>query len=440
LFRGPNGQVVVVTGPGGRTLRDHFEECVAGGLPGVPRDELLGHLRDAADALDELHERCGLRHLGLNPRTIELADNGVRLADFGLVELAWLPRGGSADGLNGRYSDPLLARDPAAATADQYSLALVFAEMLTGVWPLVDGKRGPSGRRGLPRPNLAALAGPDREVIARALADDPGQRFATCRELVQALEEDGPAPEAVEGPALPEGVVLCPAEPFAGQLVALAMNRLQEPAEGPAVLETEYLLGTLLGPTLRLKLTAFREKWEAAVVSQDEDKVVYRVGGSRSFWQACLGRSPALRVAVAFQALSAADGPGTLVTARVEAFAGRSAERALLDEQGREVLTSLGSFLQATEDRRAHERHPFAERVGVYPAASDGAGAPAEGVCRDVSQAGMAYHSPVPPPAGEVYVHFPDSAALAGLAVLARVVRTEPACDGGHLVRLRFVR
>src|SRR5262249_19156701 len=153
---------------------------------------------------------------------------------------------------------------------------------------------------------------------------------------------------------LPEGVALAPAESFAGQLVALAQARPPEPSPGePTVLESEYLLGALLGPTLQLKLTAFREKWEASVVSQAEDSVVFRVGGSRSFWQAFVWQSPALRVAIAFQSLPREKGSDTLVTARVEAFAGGSADRALLAERGQAVLSSLSSFLQVQVDRRA---------------------------------------------------------------------------------------
>src|SRR5207245_7296525 len=47
-----DGQLIIVMELADRNLWDRFKECRGQGLPGIPRDELLGYLREAAEALD----------------------------------------------------------------------------------------------------------------------------------------------------------------------------------------------------------------------------------------------------------------------------------------------------------------------------------------------------------------------------------------------------
>ncbi|HLN26457.1 MAG TPA: protein kinase, partial [Gemmataceae bacterium] len=47
-----DSQLIIVTELADASLMDRFKECRDQGLPGIPRDELLAYLRDAADALD----------------------------------------------------------------------------------------------------------------------------------------------------------------------------------------------------------------------------------------------------------------------------------------------------------------------------------------------------------------------------------------------------
>src|SRR5262245_46021784 len=46
-----NGELVIVMELADKSLHDLFEECQAAGLIGIPRDDLVRYLRDAADAL-----------------------------------------------------------------------------------------------------------------------------------------------------------------------------------------------------------------------------------------------------------------------------------------------------------------------------------------------------------------------------------------------------
>src|SRR5262249_51725714 len=85
------GRLVLLSPLVETTLRDHFQECRGQGEPGIPRWELLGYLRSAAEALDVLALQHGLQHLALNPRNLLLDDDRLLVADFGLAELLWAP-------------------------------------------------------------------------------------------------------------------------------------------------------------------------------------------------------------------------------------------------------------------------------------------------------------------------------------------------------------
>src|SRR5947209_6322030 len=50
------GELVIVMELAERTLHDVYQECVAAGLIGIPRDQLLRYLGDAAEALDHMNE------------------------------------------------------------------------------------------------------------------------------------------------------------------------------------------------------------------------------------------------------------------------------------------------------------------------------------------------------------------------------------------------
>jgi serine/threonine protein kinase len=180
----PRGGLALVTDPPGRTLRDRLRECTLEGLPGIPRAELLGHLRSAAVALDSLQQQHGVAHLGLNPRNLLLADGRLTLAEFGLAQLVWLPAGKEVARLNARYSAPELFSGQVGPACDQYSLALIYHELLTGALP--DLARGKAA--------LDALPTSDRAAVARALEPDPARRWPSCTDLIGALESTPAAP------------------------------------------------------------------------------------------------------------------------------------------------------------------------------------------------------------------------------------------------------
>src|SRR5262249_26495138 len=66
------GELLIVMELADKNLYDRFVECQAAGLVGIPRQELLGYMRDAAEALDHMSEKCNLQHLDVKPRNLFL--------------------------------------------------------------------------------------------------------------------------------------------------------------------------------------------------------------------------------------------------------------------------------------------------------------------------------------------------------------------------------
>jgi YVTN family beta-propeller protein len=148
-----------------------------------------------ADALDAAH-RHGLVHRDVKPSNVLLDREGGRehcyLADFGLTQSA--SEGGPADGqLMGTvdYVSPEQIRgDAIDGRADQYGLACLMFECLTGEGPF----RRPSEVATLfahleeDPPSASARHSPlpaaIDPVFARALAKEPDERQSSCAELV----------------------------------------------------------------------------------------------------------------------------------------------------------------------------------------------------------------------------------------------------------------
>jgi len=181
-------RLVIVTELAEGSLKDRFDQCRAQGLPGIPRAELLNLLRDAADGLDYLSQKHSLQHLDVKPENLLLVGGHVKVADFGLVKDVAKSQQSLVGGLTPLYSAPEVFQGCPSPHSDQYSLAVLYQEMLTGVMPFAGVTAAELTLQHLhDEPNVTPLPTADRYVLSRALAKDPSQRFATCSELVQAL-------------------------------------------------------------------------------------------------------------------------------------------------------------------------------------------------------------------------------------------------------------
>ncbi len=219
-------ELVMVMELADEQLLDRYNTCRAAGLRGVPRDELLGYMAEAAEALDVISERFGLQHLDVKPANLFVTAGHVKVGDYGLVSK--LDAGGSGNrGLTPKYVAPEVLRGTVHLRSDQYSLALVYAELLTGAFPYP--ARTPQQMmlaHVSSTPDVSALPKCDQGPVFAALQKRPEDRFPTCRDFVRAMEDAIYIPAKEPAPA--------PAPPHAGRSTVLPrMTRVETtPAPG----------------------------------------------------------------------------------------------------------------------------------------------------------------------------------------------------------------
>jgi serine/threonine protein kinase/Flp pilus assembly protein TadD len=160
--------------------------------------ESLEISRQIAEGLAEAHEQ-GIVHRDVKPGNVMIAaDGAVKILDFGLAKLAGEARltvPGTTLG-TAAYMSPEQARgDDVDVRTDVWSLGVVLYEMVSGRLPF----RGDNEQailhavlHDLPRPVEGLRPGYPAEmseIIAKALAKDPAKRFASAREMADALSD-----------------------------------------------------------------------------------------------------------------------------------------------------------------------------------------------------------------------------------------------------------
>jgi serine/threonine protein kinase len=183
-----NEQLVIVTELADTSLKDRFHLCCEQGQCGIPRNELLAYLSDAADALDFIHEIHSLQHLDVKPENLLLMGGHAKIGDFGLLKDLAQTSASMVGGMSPIYSPPELFDGKPNQHSDQYSLAIVYQEMLTGKRPFQGRTAAQLAAQHLHSPpDLSPLPLADQSVIGRALSKQPSRRFASCRELIKHL-------------------------------------------------------------------------------------------------------------------------------------------------------------------------------------------------------------------------------------------------------------
>jgi serine/threonine protein kinase len=184
------GELVIITELADQNLHELWEQYVRRGAFGIPRGELLGYLQEVAEVLDLLNQKFNLQHLDVKPRNLFLVCNHVKVADFGLVNRI---SAAGPDSFHAALSavTPIYAAPHGKLSrhCDQFSLAIVFQELLTGVLPF----SGKNLRQLLLQhtqddPDLQPLPPSDRPIVERALAKNPEHRFPSCLDFVRALK------------------------------------------------------------------------------------------------------------------------------------------------------------------------------------------------------------------------------------------------------------
>jgi serine/threonine protein kinase len=213
-------EMILALGLGDRNLRDRMVDCQSKQLGGIPVDELLGYMAEAAKGIDFLNQpihdfgqgdRQPIYHCNIKPQNLIQVGNSVQIADYGLAHLldAHLS---TITAFSLTYVAPEVVKDnkPGPHT-DQYALAVTYYELRTGqntcssklMLDIYTQKLG--GKL-----DFSHVPDREQEVLRRATAIDPAKRFTSTVEFVEQLRRAiAPAPLAMP-PVPPEAAKTSP--------------------------------------------------------------------------------------------------------------------------------------------------------------------------------------------------------------------------------------
>ena len=182
-----------------KNLADRLAECQLQGSAGIPVDELLRYMEEAAKAIDFLNALrhdlgdgpVAIQHCDIKPANIMLTGGSVMICDFGVAAFLGNSRiASTATSMAGSpaFMSPECTRCKPSATSDQYSLAITYFELRTGRLPfrsqtlidVLDAHRSGSL-------DLSLLARHEQAVIRKATSVNPEDRYPSSVAFVWAL-------------------------------------------------------------------------------------------------------------------------------------------------------------------------------------------------------------------------------------------------------------
>ena len=401
---------------------------------------------EAAHALDDLVGLTNFRHLTISPNTLLEGLDGIQLRDFGLAAILWKSEQASLADLNPRYAAPECAQGRPSMASDQYSLARVYADLKVR---LLSGKeRAPRGAD----IGLDSLPAPERGVLARALDPDPGKRFASCREMAEALvrSQQGVAQTTTVRGALgaaQEAFLINVADWIDAQAAAARAGYAPElhlvPMDDGSL--AHVCTAQLLPGTAKLRLDIFRQEWNAERRAGTDTEALLFVPLERTFWQRVRGTTGGVDVFVSIKPHEAS--PKHLAEATFvfrPAHCGPKLAQRIREELAPAMVKSLRECLNVKSERRGEDRVPFAYELTVRHRPTGQP--PVEHRCTGVnlSKRGLAFLSPVALERREVRILFnlPQSEPEPPMAVFlkAHVNRCRPLPDGRFEIGAEFTR
>jgi serine/threonine-protein kinase len=119
-----------------KSLRQVFNELRHHAETGIPRDQLLEYLRQAAAGIDHLNEQ-DIVHRDIKPDNLLILDGQLKVADFGLARLIESSIQTMSSSGTPQYMPPEVWEGRRAKHfSDQYSLAITYCYLRCGRFPL----------------------------------------------------------------------------------------------------------------------------------------------------------------------------------------------------------------------------------------------------------------------------------------------------------------
>ena len=146
-------------------------------------------LREIAKGLSYLHE-CGIVHRDLKPGNIFYENGYVKIGDYGLTKAISASRHSGQTITVGtvHYMAPEIGAGRYNRSIDIYALGVLLYEMLTGDVPFAGASPGEILMKHMSvEPELHGIEEPFANVIRKALAKDPADRYQTVQEMVEDL-------------------------------------------------------------------------------------------------------------------------------------------------------------------------------------------------------------------------------------------------------------
>jgi WD40 repeat protein/serine/threonine protein kinase len=194
--------LVMAYAPNGTLRRRHPR-----GTP-VPVATVVSYARQAASALQYVHERK-LIHRDVKPENLLVGAEGeVLLSDFGMAIMAQSSCQSNMQAIGGTvaYMAPEQVQSKPGPASDQYALGVVVYEWLTGERPFDGSFTEVATKHVLMEPpplrvRVPGIAPAIEEVVLCALAKDQTRRFRSVQEFAQALEQAAGAEQATVLPS-----------------------------------------------------------------------------------------------------------------------------------------------------------------------------------------------------------------------------------------------
>ena len=211
---GENSYYLVMEYINGGTLKEKLDEMAANGEK-MTLEETIRICTEMANALAYAHRRQ-MVHRDIKPANIMLDDIGKAiLTDFGIVKLVGnqsmaYTATGALIGTPSYMSPEQALGKPGDERVDIYALGVLLFQMVTGKLPfLADTPLAVVMKHVNEQPPLPMEFNPDvpldlQEIILKALAKNPDDRYASAKEMANALSAvnlDGPKASAGYVPA-----------------------------------------------------------------------------------------------------------------------------------------------------------------------------------------------------------------------------------------------